>query len=87
MPSTSSSSTASAVVDLRERQLLAEPVALPFVARRVDALRKQEHLAKRVKQQLIADGHTKVAPEALDRWERLFVALQEARTKADAAVV
>ena len=34
------------VVDLRERQLLAEPVALPFVARRVDALREQERLAQ-----------------------------------------
>jgi predicted ATP-dependent endonuclease of OLD family len=44
-------------------------------------------LAKRVKQQLIADGHAKIAPEVLDRWQKLFVALQEARTKADAAVV
>jgi hypothetical protein len=44
-------------------------------------------LAKRVKQQLIADGHAKVAPEVLDRWQKLFTALQEARTKADAAVV
>jgi hypothetical protein len=32
------------VVNLRERQLLSEPVALPFVARRVDALREQECL-------------------------------------------
>jgi hypothetical protein len=40
-------------------------------------------LAKRVKQQLLADGHTKVAPEVLDRWDKLFVARQEARAKAD----
>jgi hypothetical protein len=36
------------VVDLRERQFLAEPVALPFVARRVDALREQERLVQAI---------------------------------------
>jgi alpha-beta hydrolase superfamily lysophospholipase len=34
------------LVDLPERQFLAEPVALPFVARRVDALREQERLVQ-----------------------------------------
>jgi hypothetical protein len=36
------------VVDLRERQLLAESVALPFVARRIDALREQERLVQAI---------------------------------------
>jgi hypothetical protein len=36
------------VVDLRERQLLAKPVALPFVAPRVDALREQERLVQTI---------------------------------------
>jgi hypothetical protein len=36
------------VVDLGERQLLAQPVALPFVARRVDALREQEGLVQAI---------------------------------------
>ena len=36
------------VVDLRERQLLTEPVALPFVARRVDGLREQERLVQAI---------------------------------------
>jgi hypothetical protein len=49
MPCTSSSSIASAwLVDLRERQLLAQPVALPFVAHRVEALREQECLVQAI---------------------------------------
>jgi hypothetical protein len=44
-------------------------------------------LAKRVKQQMIADGHVKIAPEVIEHWQKLFIALQEARTKADAVVV
>lgn len=41
-------------------------------------------LAKRVKQHLLAEGHAKVGTDVLDRWEKLFVALQQARAKADA---
>jgi hypothetical protein len=36
------------MVDLGERQLLAEPVALAFVARRVDALGEQEGLVQAI---------------------------------------
>jgi hypothetical protein len=36
------------VIDLGERQLLAEPVALPFVALRVDALHEQERLVQAI---------------------------------------
>ncbi len=43
-------------------------------------------LAKRVKQQLLADGHAKIDTTVLDRWQKLFEALQEARVKADAVV-
>ena len=36
------------LTDLRQRQLLPQPIALPFVARRVDALREQEGLVQAI---------------------------------------
>jgi hypothetical protein len=44
-------------------------------------------LAKRVKQRLLTDGHAKIAPEVLDRWEKLFGAFQDARATADTVTV
>lgn len=39
-------------------------------------------LAKRVKQQLLADGHEKLDGKDLARWESLFSAFRDARTKS-----
>jgi hypothetical protein len=44
-------------------------------------------LAKRVKQQLLADGHSKIDSSVLDRWQKLFDALHAARAARDAASV
>jgi hypothetical protein len=55
MPCPSSSSTASAwVVDLGERQLLAQPVALPPVALGVDRMLEQERFVQPI--ELLLDG-------------------------------
>ena len=43
-------------------------------------------LAKRVKQQLLADGPKQIESSVLDGWQKLFEAFQGARTKADAPV-
>jgi hypothetical protein len=51
------------VVDLGERQLLAEPVALPFVARRVDALREEECFVQAI--ELLLDNLTRFSCSAV----------------------
>jgi len=43
--------------------------------------------AKRVKQHLLKEGHEKIEKAVLDQWEKLFDALQKARSAADAPVV
>lgn len=42
-------------------------------------------LAKRVKQRMLADGPEALSADMLSRWEKLFVAFQEARSSAKAA--
>jgi hypothetical protein len=42
-------------------------------------------LAKRVKQRILADGPEALSVDVLSRWEKLFVAFQEARSATKAA--